>query len=272
MHLAHLRRRNLSPGTIEQRRLALARFERFIGRSIIDAETEEVQAFLDRPVRDGSARKPETVAAELAHLRGLFRWLVLEEHRKDDPTMRVPRPKLPRRLPRPIPENDLARVVEQAPDRVRPMLMLAAYAGLRAVEIAGLRGEDLWWSSDPPLIFIRRQKGGDEAAVPMAPVLAPVLRELPKRGWCFPLMDGRLGVVTPHRVSQICNDHLHACGVWNHTLHSLRHRFGTQVYRLSGRDLRQTQELMRHRSPVSTAIYTQVDQGEAVAIVSALPA
>ena len=54
------------------------------------------------------------------------------------------------------------------------------------------------------------------------------------------------------------------------TLHQLRHRFGTHAHRHS-RDLRVTQELLRHRSPNSTAIYTFVSSIDTRRAVEALP-
>lgn len=221
-HLAHLRRRNLSSGTIDQRRRTLARFARHAGVPLLDASTDQILDFTDRRTREGLHLQPESVAAELAHLAGFYKWAVIEDLRVDDPMVKVPRPKLARRLPHPIPEHDLARAIEEAPERVRPMLMLAAYAGLRACEIAPLKADDLWWHLDPPMIFIRRSKGGDEAAVPMAPILEPHLRDLPRRGWLFPKRDETLGPVKAHTVSHLCNDHLHRVGVWHHTLHSDR--------------------------------------------------
>lgn len=271
LHLEHMRRRNLAAGTIYQRGRVLARFEQHAGVEPLEASTEDIVAFMDRRQRDGTRLAPQSVSAELAHLAGFYRWAVREMLRDDDPTMRVERPRLPRNLPRPIAEHSLARAIGEAPDRIRPMLMLAAYAGLRACEVAPLRGDDLWWHNDPPLIFIRQAKGGNQEAVPLAPVLEPELRKLPHRSWLFPKMDGTLGPVRAHIVSHTCNNYLHRIGLPD-TFHSLRHRFGSQVYRLSGRDLRQTQELMRHRSPVSTAIYTAVDPGEAAGIVRSLPA
>lgn len=104
----------------------------------------------------------------------------------------------------------------------------------------------------------------------MGPVLRDELARLPQRGWLFPKQDGSLGPVKGHTVSHLANDHLHRIGS-AHTIHSCRHRFGTLIYRLSGGDLRVTQELMRHRSPVSTSIYTQVDQSHAAGVVAALP-
>ena len=53
--------------------------------------------------------------------------------------------------------------------------------------------------------------------------------------------------------------------------HSLRHFYGTQTLRSSGGNLRVTQELMRHASPATTAIYTKVDDEQMRAAVDALP-
>ncbi len=258
------------PGTIAQRRYALLRLAHFIDRDPITANTADIGAFRDRLTRAGQPLAPQSQAAELAHLRGFFKWALLEGVLTSDPMLRVPQPSLPRWLPHPIPEHELAHAIETARDRIRPFYFLAAYAGLRACEIAPLRGEDLWWHQDPALIIIRRGKGGDPGTVPIGPVLREVLLAMPKRGWLFPRLDGE-GPLKAHSVSHLANEHLHRTGS-NHTLHSCRHRFGTLVYRLSRRDLRLTQEMMRHRSPTSTAVYTLVDQSEAASVVSALPA
>lgn len=271
-HLAYMRFRNYSPGTIQQRRLTLARLQRFTRKAPDRVTTEDLLAFRSRLTRAGQPLAQASQAAELSHIAAYFEWLVLEGHTDIDPTRRVPRPKLPRRLPHPMPEHDLRRAVDTADElRVRPWLLLAAFAGLRACECAPLRSDDLWWHSDPPLIIIRRAKGGDEEAVPLSPLLEPHLRLLPSRGYLFPYRDGKLGPVKPHTVSQLSNQHLHSLGIWL-TFHSLRHRFGTQALRISGGDLRQVQELMRHKSIQSTVGYTAIVQERAAGIVSALPA
>lgn len=256
------RLRNLQPATVEQKRLCLGRLERAWGDPLT-LGTDEVRAHLARPMA------AESRACELAHLRSFYKWLVLNGHRSDDPTLPIQRPKVHRRLPRPIPEHDLAVAIDCAPARIRPMLLLAAFAGLRAKEISRLRGEDIQWGCDPPVLVVSEGKGGDMGSVPLAPVLVELLAGMPRSGWLFPYAT-KPGPLPPHMVSKLCNEHLHSLGI-AHTLHSARHRFGTQVYRGSGRDLRLTQELMRHRTPVSTAIYTWVDPAEGAAAVSRLP-
>jgi integrase len=176
------------------------------------------------------------------------------------------RPKLGRKLPRPMPEADMQMAVEMAGEPIRSMLMLAGFAGLRACEIAGLRGEHI--RRDDRVILVAEGKGGGMSSVPIAPDLWPFVERLPESGWCFLLTDGR--PMAPHNVSHWCNRFLHSIGI-DHSLHTLRHRFGTAVYAASGRDLRVTQDLLRHRSPVVTSLYTWVSPGHLADAVAALP-
>lgn len=270
-HLDFCRWSNFRPGTIKQRCYALARLARFHPSvDLLELQPGHIASFRDRLSRAGQPLNPGSVAGELKHFKAFFEWALLEELIDQDPMLRVPIPSSPKRLPHPIPEDELAEALRTCRPRLRPWFLLAAYAGLRASEIAALRADDLWWRSDPQLIFVREQKGGDEGTVPMGPMLARELRALPRRGWLFPKQDGTLGPVNGHNVSHLCNDHLHRIGS-SHTIHSCRHRFGTLCLRLSGGDLRMTQELMRHKSIVSTTLYTEVDQSQAAGVVAALP-
>jgi site-specific recombinase XerD len=265
-----MRWRNQAQSTIDQRRRCLQRIERFTGTEPQDLTYLQILEFRDRLTRAGQPLSIAGQAMELAHLRAFFKWCILEDVRDDDPMIRVPQPRLPRWLPHPIPEGELHHAISTARERIRPFFFLGAYAGLRACEMAPLRGEDLWWHMDPPLLHVRRGKGGDPRTVPISPVLETELRPLAKRGWLFPRLTGEVGPVPAHLVSHLANDHLHASGS-SHTLHSTRHRFGTMIYRLSGGDLRLTQELMGHRSVQSTVVYTQVDQSQAAGVVNSLP-
>lgn len=257
--MRHLTRRNLRPSTIAQRRRALAR----LGRSfdLARVSTEEIEDWLD-----ARGIEPESRACEISHLRGFYKWAVMEGRLDHDPTLRLVRPKTRRRLPRPMPEPDLQLAVIMAPEPVRSMLMLAGFAGLRACEIAGLRGEHIQRAE--MVLLVAEGKGGGMSAVPIAPDLEPYIEAMPESGWVFLLTDGR--PMAPHNVSHWCNQYLHSIGI-SHTLHTARHRFGTAVYRASGRDLRATQELLRHRSPVTTALYTWVSPGHLSAAVNGLP-
>lgn len=258
-HLRFLGRRNLRPSTISQRRLALRR----LGRAMDPARatTDDLERWLDE-----REMGPEARACEISHLRGFYKWAVKEGRLASNPALELVRPKIARRLPRPMPEPDLQMAVEMAPEPIRSMLLIAAFAGLRACEISRLEGEHVHLSSK--VLLVVEGKGGGMSSVPIYPALVPVFRRLPRYGPLFFLTDGR--TMRPHNVSHWCNRYLHSLGI-QHTLHSLRHRFGTCAYEASGRDLRTTQELLRHRTPVSTALYTWVSPGHLADAVNHLP-
>lgn len=266
-HSADLRLANLRESSIRQRIYVLGRLARHLGPThILEAEPRDLTMFLARPL------SPESRAVETTHVRQFYEWCIDVELLDLSPARRLRRPRVPRGLPLPIGEGDLAMAVDLAPDRIRPWLVLAAFAGLRACEIAPLRAEDLWHHTDPQLIIIAEGKGGHATSVPMSSHLAELLRrcDLTTSGDLFPRHDGTPGHVPAHLVSHISNRFLHSIGITS-TLHKLRHRFGTELLKASGGNLRVTQEGMRHESSRSTERYTFVAPAEVAAAVEALP-
>ena len=263
-HVAHMRRRGLRPNTITLRIRVLRRLEIHAGKSLMRVTTTDIHAFLDRLVDSGSR------ATERTQIRSFYKWAAFEGYVFLDPSERVDPIRKRKYLPRPIADDLLAKALVDPPERVAPMLWLAAYAGLRACDIAQLRGEHLMFDRDPPVIFIEESKGGKPRTVPVAPVLLEHLDgHLPARGWCFPRHDGRSGPISAHLVSKLCNDYLHDIGV-KETLHQLRHWFVTQVYAVD-KDLVVAQELAGHENIATTRLYTWVDPGAAARTVRSLP-
>lgn len=260
-HLEHMRRRNLAPATIDARRRKLAAFDSDVG--LATATAESVELFLDR--RDLS---PKGRYDWLSHLSCFYRWAIdYDELAGGDPTARVVRPRLRRRLPRPISTSDLHVALEMASPTMRAWLSLAAFAGLRCVEISRLEVDDLLWHEHEPMLRIHG-KGDVERIVPMHAELERVLRAtvLPKRGRLFRRPRG--GGYPAAQVSREVSLYLESLGIAA-TAHQLRHWFGTNIYRVS-RDLRVTQELMGHASPTTTAIYAAWSKEEAHRAVGAL--
>lgn len=267
LHVTHLRYLNRRPTSVKQRELALRRLEKFAGAALLDLDGEQLQAFVQQKSLGVEAR-----AAAVSHLRGFYKWAVDEELIDRDPSYRLRRPKREHRLPRPMPDGAATRALEAAEDPIRQWLWLAFYAGLRACEIAQVRGTDFLIRQSPPILLIRESKGGDPSVVPICEPLMPVARELEQIGttWCFPKGRGGTGHITASQLQKRANAFLHELGV-PETLHQGRHWYGSQTYRVTGRDLRATQDLMRHRSPVSTAGYTFVDMGESARALDGLP-
>lgn len=264
-HLDELRGRNLRAATIRQRGYTVRRLERYVGRPALDCDAEDVRSFLHRP-----GIEPASQACELSHLRQFFAWAVRRDLLPTSPAEHQDAPKLHRRLPRPTSEADAAMAVELAPERIKPWVLLAGWAGLRCAEISGMRAEHVLW--DQGLIVVSESKGGGDTPAEMSPWLAAQLEAcgLPGRGWLFPRRDGRPGPTPPHLVSRLGAQYLRSVGI-DATMHQLRHRFGTQVYKAAGGDLRATQEAMRHATSRSTEIYTYVSRPRIAEVVAAIP-
>lgn len=258
-HIRHMTAQGRRPRTIDARRNCLLRMEESAGVALSEVTRDDVEDYIE------AQRAPATKRVYLAHLRAFYKWAVDDERLQRDPTRRVVAPVVKRGVPRPISEEDLARALATAPDLERAWMTLAAFAGLRACEIALVCAEHVV-RTDPPYLLLPETKGGGSATVALADVVLEELSRWPSTG---PLWRPD-GPVHYQVVSRKVNAHLRSLGI-RAGLHSLRHRFGTQTYRATGHDLRQTQELLRHASPATTAIYTQLDPRGAHEAVNGLP-
>src|SRR5699024_7382331 len=218
----------------------------------------------------------ETRRARRSSVRLFYRWARLSERIDRDPAQDLATVRVPRALPRPITQDALAVALDQADDRQRLVIMLAALAGLRRAEIAGLSFDDV---RDGQLRITG--KGGHVRLVPIHPTLAAELTAEQERrrrghhgsGWGGhyvrangPVFPSCLhpGPLTPAHLAKVVRPLLP--DDW--TLHTIRHRFATQAY-AAERDLRTVQELLGHSKPEVTARYAAVpDAAKRTAVAS----
>lgn len=263
-HIRWMRLRGLSEATVEHRRKVLRLLIAHAGRPLLDLDA----ATLDAWQSTLGMLSLETQRSYKVQVRGYYAWATDEAHLLDtNPAAVLIIPKVPRGLPRPISERDLERALREAPPMIRVWLELAAFAGLRAKEIAALERHDVLDEQTPPALVLHG-KGARMRLVPLAPRPLRSLLEfgMPARGRLW-WINGR--PVSAKRLSKLTNGFLHRIGIPD-TLHQLRHRFATQALRANGGDIRQVQELMGHASPATTAIYTLIDPSAAAPTVAAI--
>ncbi len=268
MEYAHWARtmRGLSDNTIRVRIDLLQRLHVFLGVPLREARVGQILQF-ERVAIAG--RAPETRRAYACHIRAFYRWAMTSGIVGEDPSALLTLPKVPRHLPRPIEEDDLSVALAAARPKMRAILTLAAYAGLRAVEIAGLDWADLRREPDgTAYLHVRKGKGSKERTVEIGTTVVRALQGygIKRRGPMFLGLEGR--PMDPRSVTSSANKHLARQGV-EATLHQLRHRYGTIGYQLC-RDLRLMQEQMGHSSPQTTAGYARVSADAAGRMVAAM--
>ncbi len=246
--------RGLSDNTIRVRLDLLQRVHVHAGRPLRELEPGHLLAFERIAI---AGRAPETRRAYVCHVRAFYRWAKAAGIVNDDPAELLTIPIVPRHLPRPIEEDDLAAALAVARPKMRAMLVLAAYAGLRCVEIAGLDWADLRREQQDQTAFIhvRKGKGLKERIVEVGITVVRALQAygIKRRGPMFLGQDGRQ--IDPKSVSRAGNRFLARHDI-PATMHQLRHRYGTQMFQVS-LDLRMVQEQMGHASPVTTAGYAR---------------
>lgn len=262
-HCRWMIRAGRAPRTVKLRRMHLQYLADHLGRDPVDATQNELETWQDSlPI--------ERLRFKTAVVRPYFDYLHKRGLRPDNPAALLVTPRAKRGLPRPIAFDALERAIRTAPTpRIQAWLILAAYAGLRAKEIAHLE-RDCFEPVPGCGMFIRltRTKGERERITALPGWAWDLIRPaLAEDGLCFRRERGT-GPVTPHQVSQLANDWLHKSGTRS-TLHTLRHFAGSAGIEVE--DVRVVQEFLGHTSPATTAIYTAVAPKRIVQMVDTFP-
>ena len=254
------------------------------GQSFAATDTQKLRDYLaDLDVR---GFKSSSVARRLSAMRHLFRFMLNERVRKDDPAAILSGPKRGRGLPKVLSISDVDRMLTKAKEltveaevlaleRLRAMrlycLLEVLYAtGLRVSELVSL---PISASRRDARIIVVRGKGDKERLVPlndasrqaMADYLAGI--EAQKSGkakgavaskWLFPSF-GESGHLTRQHFARDLKELAAAAGLAPRLVspHVLRHAFASHLLH-NGADLRIVQTLLGHTDISTTQIYTHV--------------
>lgn len=226
------------------------------------ATTRQLRAW--RRAQDCHARN--TIIGKVTALKTFYKWAYNTQLVPIDPAWTVACPARKPSVPRPIHPPTVILAIEHAPPMYRLVLVLAAYAGLRQVEVIRMRREDIW--TGPGANVTAHGKGGKDRTVLLSPfVLAELLEYgLPRRGHIFLRKDGR-----PFRGTDLdgrVNRWLHDLGI-DETLHQARHSFGTAANSIEP-DLNVLATQMGHSDPKVTMGYAAANEPKARAMVDGI--
>jgi integrase/recombinase XerD len=273
--------------TLQAYRRDLTDFSEFLGHAgvtFVAADTQKLRDYLAD--LDARGFKSSSVARRLSAMRHLYRFLLSERIRTDDPAAILSGPKRGRGLPKVLSISDVdrmltkARELAQAADasslqRLRALrlycLLEVLYAtGLRVSELVSL---PLSASRRDTRMIVVRGKGAKERLVPlndasrraMAEYLAAVqaLTSAKKKSvasskWLFPSF-GESGHLTRQHFARDLKELAAAAGLAPRLVspHVLRHAFASHLLH-NGADLRIVQTLLGHTDISTTQIYTHV--------------
>jgi integrase/recombinase XerD len=246
------------------------------------ATTDDLRAYFES--LDTGDFKASTIARRMSAIRNLFRFLLAENKRHDDPAAILSGPKRTRPLPKVLSIADVdallgqARMLAECPDqsdaaRLRATrlwcLLEVVYAtGLRVSELVALPSTAA--RRDVHMLTVRG-KGDKERLVPLnetaktamaaylsARAALPAPQQKQGSKWLF-ASSGETGHLTRQHFARELKELAAAAGIAPRRIspHVLRHAFASHLLH-NGADLRIVQTLLGHADISTTQIYTHV--------------
>lgn len=241
------------------------------GDHLLSVTSSLIQSYLAYRMSEGA--KATSSARSLSSLKRFYRFAVREGLVESDPSSNIESPKLGRKLPTTLSENEIDALLG-APDlttsiglRDFAMIDLMYSSGLRVSELVTLR----IYQYDADRGFVRVMgKGSKERLVPVAAATSETLQRY--------LVGTRPALLAGNQVEDIMFPSSRAKPMTRQTFwhrikvyakqlgidsnlspHTLRHAFATHLVN-NGADLRVVQMLLGHSSLSTTQIYTYVAQ------------
>lgn len=221
--------------------------------------------------RHAAGLAPRTLRQELGAIRALCRWAIKAGLRTDDPTLAVDWPPVPKSHPRGLSQPQLRQLIvalENPPrrrgysrwqhERNRLAVLLMLYAGLRLMEAASLRWEDV--DLEAGVLYVVLGKGKKDRVVPLHVDLAEALARWRRvsGGRGYVVVTRRGGPLDEDTMPHIYARWLPSLGVYGCNAHRLRRTCANELRR-AGADIRDIQEILGHASSETTDIYLDPD-------------
>ena len=266
-------------------------FERQLSSNTVSSYTADVAHFLEycaaneiRP-EDASANfidqynyqllgiehlAPASAFRKMEAVKCFYKFLMIEEKIKDDPTRFVKSPKLAQKIPTQISREEMKRLLSLPAEkfdelRTVTIVELLYAAGLRVSELLGLRLENINTEEGWVLAL---GKGGKQRFVPIHPACVERLKTyLAARTAHFANKEVDSEVFLNNRGKKLSR-----VSVWKDLAalgrkanisqplhpHLFRHTFASHLLQ-GGADLRSLQEMLGHANLTTTQIYTHLD-------------
>ena len=244
----------------------------------IQIEKDTVQQFIYEIAK---VINPRSQARIISGLKSFFNYLIFEDYRKDNPLDLIESPKIGRKLPDTLSENEIDRLIQAIDlgsnegERNRAMLETLYGCGLRVSELIDLKISDLFFEED----FIKvTGKGDKQRFVPISSVNKKYINiyrnEIRvhlniQEGFQDILFLNRRGKqLTRAMIFTIVKNLAVTIGLQkNISPHTFRHSFATHLLE-NGADLRAIQQMLGHESITTTEIYMHVDRSHLAEVMN----
>ncbi len=223
----------------------------FTGKYLYAITPLEIEKYKEKRIH---LVKPATINRELSCLKTLFNKAIEWEKLELNPMKKVKLWKENNQRVRYLEKEEIKRLLENCPDYLKPIVLVALNTGMRQGEILNLEWPDIDFHQE--LIYINDSKSGEPRKIPMNSITLAALGQRKKgRGssYVFSNKEGE-----PFRkVYKGFKAALRRAEISNFTFHDLRHTFASHLV-MNGTDLKTVQELLGHKTFKMTLRYAHL--------------
>lgn len=232
---------------------------------------QDIRAWLGTLARQGLT--PRSLRRKLLSVRSFFRYLRKSELIPVNPATDVDLPKLPRSLPKFIPQREMELIVGReafetddfTTFRNKLIIDILYSTGIRRSELLGLRDEDISLTAGEIKVHGKRRK---DRIIPIPEQLCERIKNYKSmREALWPgckgafLLSGKGRPLNNEALSSIVKIELGSSSAARKTPHVLRHSCATALLR-EGAEINSVKELLGHSSLATTQIYTHLSFSE----------
>lgn len=218
---------------------------------------EQSMIYVNHPNRSSkrSTLKISTLHKHVRHTKIFFNWLMDHEMIRHNPARKLKRPKLPRAVPKGIPQSDIQRLMDTAQEMgLREYAIVCLLAGT-ACRLSGLVNLVLEHVDFENRTVILHEKFDQEREVRLPPRAADALRryieEERPRDKGTAVFIGRRGPLTASGIEQILYKVADKAGVSRGNAHAFRHGFVSHALK-QGENIKTVQEILGHEDSRTT--------------------
>lgn len=237
---------------------------------LLTLDTAQLEDFLCR-LRDVGIN-PRSQARILSGVKSFYRFLLIEDYLRDDPTELLDAPKLGRHLPEVLSVEEIDRIIRcidlssKEGQRNKAMLETLYSCGLRVTELITLKLSNCYFGEEYVLV---EGKGSKQRLVPISQrAIHEIELWLPDRAALdikrgqedFVFLNRRGSALSRSMVFRILQELAGLAGITKSiSPHTFRHSFATHLLE-GGANLRVIQQMLGHESIQTTEIYAHMDK------------
>jgi len=265
--------KGLSPNSVDAYLDDIHKLFQFItneGLHILQIRYADLQQFLAQLNDIGIS--PRSQARIISGIKSFYRFLLLEDFVRTDPTELLESPKIGMKLPEVLSVDEINRILDSIDlstptgQRNRAMLEVLYSCGLRVSELVNLKYPDVYVDEE----FIRVEgKGRKQRLVPISQTAIREIRNylddrrqitVQKGSEDILFLNQRGAKLTRVMVFYIIKTHAELAGIKKPiSPHTFRHSFATHLLE-GGANLRAIQIMLGHEKITTTELYTHIDR------------